>query len=400
MNIRYLNYSLIILSAIAVISCGHKDDKINADITYNLSKTSQGSIDDVFCDLEVIPLFFDGDRYPKNVMNVTVSDSYIFILDINRIFHIFSAEGKYLSNSSSKIGQGPGEYSILMGYSWNPYSKMIEILTPDRLLFYDIDFNFKKSCAVPSNTNKNLIFGQVGDLSANEHILLPTGISENPDRVMFYDSSTEKITSESDYSKDVIAPSGFGSKFLFHDKDSVLFCPPAMTPYIYNISKNTLDRPVIEFEYGKNAITRHDVEEHNSSEEELRNYLMTCHKDIRMANFITTPKIFTLFKHGNKLSDTFVVITDRINHKSISINLYTNNEQSFPIIYDSDSSFVYSVIDKSSLLNSTNLMLGDKKEIAEKISKIDDEDFVLLKYKVKNAPRSACVQRHESELKF
>lgn len=377
--------SLIVAIFAVLVSCGSKQESVQVESKYDLSDPEDGAISDVFNNVEAVPLLFEGEHYPKNIMKATVADDYVFIYDINGTLYIFSKEGRYIADSSNKIGQGPGEYSIMMDYSWNPYSKLIEILTPNRLIFYDKDFNFVKSCPVPSNIKKEVIFGQVEDLSVNEHVLLPTGVSKDPYRICFFDSDTQKITREFSYEKDVIAPTGMSTRTLFHEGDSIMFCPPVMTGYVYGISDNELKSPVIEFMYGKNTISESDVKQHDSSEEDLRNYLVTSKKNIPMSTLITSRKIFTTLKHGNKITDTYVVATDRSSHESLSLNINSSdgNEKIFPFIYDVDSGHAYSIVDKATLLDSPKLMLDNAERIAKLISNIDDEDFVLLKYEVK-----------------
>lgn len=63
--------------------------------------------------------------------------------------YTFLKEGKYLSCSEDRIGNGPEEFQIVMGYAINPYTGLLDVLTPGRLMSYDERFNFAEAHSIP-----------------------------------------------------------------------------------------------------------------------------------------------------------------------------------------------------------------------------------------------------------
>lgn len=92
----------------------------------DLSTAECASIDDIFADVKLTPLLFEKDTYPSVVTQIKIAGDVILVRDKQNIIHVFDKTGHYVSCSAEKYGNGPNEYSVLLGFGWNPYSNLLK----------------------------------------------------------------------------------------------------------------------------------------------------------------------------------------------------------------------------------------------------------------------------------
>lgn len=378
---------ILILFLIALVSCKDNHESISEEYTF--SSTSSASISDIFSDVEIIPLNFSGDNYPSVVERMLVNDNYIIILDDKKILHLFRPNGNYIASSNEKIGNGPGEYSVLMGFTWNPYTRFIEVLTPNRLYSYDENFNLKNTAKLPSKIGENgLLFYEIFDLSTTHHLLLPTGMSDKPYCVMAYDSSREEIVEKSSYSEDIIAPITMQPRCFFLMRDNtLLFIPPVITDALYAVNGGesgiSLQKEISL--HTEKDLLKEDIQAYENSRSSLNNYLISSDKNIRLRVFPNSKKIIATykFKSGCSMKDMFTAIIDRHTKKVITIKLFSDDSYQFPFIEDIDEEYAYAIIEKEILETRPKLLMNNSANIDSILEKIEDESLVLLKYKLR-----------------
>lgn len=385
-------YSLTsILLLLTLISCKDRDEYANENYTF--SSTSSASISDIFSDVEIIPLSFSGNSYPSVVEHMLVNDNYIIILDDKKILHVFKPNGCYIASSNEKIGNGPGEYSVLMGFTWNPYTQFIEVLTPNRLYSYDEKFNLKNTAKLPTKIGENgLLFCEIFDLSATRHLLLPTNMSDKPYCVMDYDSSRGLIVEKSSYSEDIIAPITMQPRCFFLMRDNtLLFIPPVITNALYTVNGiQSIDNRGISLQkeialHTEKDLLKEDIQTYEDSQRNLNNYLISSDKNIRLRVFPNSKKIIASykFKNGCSMKDMFTAIIDRQTKKVITIKLFSNDSYQFPFIEDIDEEYAYAIIEKEILETRPKLLMNHSANIDSVFKTIEDESLVLLKYKIR-----------------
>lgn len=86
---------------------------------------------------------------------------------------------------------------------------------------------------------------------------------------------------------------------------------------------------------------------------------------------------------GNSIRSFFTVIFNRNTDESSEYMFYDGDERIFPTIMDATEDYAYSIIEKSFIEDNPSLLLNRKERMAE-LSSIDDESWVLLKYKFKD----------------
>lgn len=321
----------------------------------NLGNIKTCSVSDLFSNMEIVPLAMGKGNFLGNVDRVQVSDNYYVISDSRQILTVFDKTGKFVSSSEDKIGNGHEEYSIVMGYSFNPYNNNIEILTPAHLLCYDVHFNLLKKVKLPTkiakNKDKGLMFDRIYDLSKHLHVLIPTLSSGESTGMLIFDSSSSKILKNIDFAMDEIAKINMQSDCFFQRKGSaVTFVPPIYSDYIYNFDATTMEcSRKYKFEGGSNILTKDDLETFGSNEDKKDQFLMNTNKEIPVSKMEVEKAIIVHVKKGNRLSGWYSILYDKASGELKKINLYSGKKKIFPLIKCVDAQLLYAYVEKQDL---------------------------------------------------
>ena len=381
---KFINICMASLLFVCLISsCKHEVSKYDV---FDLSITESVSIDSIFADVELTPLLFEKDTYPSVVTQLKVAGEIILVRDKQNIIHIFDEEGHYISCSGEKYGNGPNEYAVLLGFGWNPYSNLIEILTPDKLMSFDCHFNMISSVDIPTSIGRNrLFFDQIFDLSKNKHIFLQTSTSDNPYRFIVFDSNENKIEYSFDFAKDIISPISMQNQSFYEAEDGRLyFFPPALCEKFYVLDKqNGIVKSATSVIYGKNAIGRADLNDFGDDLRRMGDFLEHSSKNYYLNTMTNGEVLFIVGKHGRSMRDFFTVVTDFKTRKNKVVNLYDDKGYKFPLINDVDNRYAYAIYSKDFILQNRRLAMSYADSLDQLLSNIDEEDFVLLKYRIK-----------------
>lgn len=373
------------MMALSFASCQKNDTKHCP--TINLDEAQVVNENTIFSKVEVIPLQNKGDIILPNASQMVVSDKYFFVKDSKNIIYVYTKEGILVSNSLRKIGNGSGEYSIVTAFGFNRYTNSIEILTPKHLLSYDIRFNLIKKVQLPtktSNTGKGMLFfGQIYDLSAERHILIPTSISEDNYKMLVFNSSTLKVEKELDYSDDFIAGINMQEQSFFEkSKSEIGIVPPFVTKFLYTFDIKSLSlSKAYRIENEKTGLQISDLKENGNSEEELQRYLLNTEKEIPVTKLETLKNISFLIKKGNDLRKWFLLFYDKSSGKIGKINCFSNKKMIFPIVKNADDTSLFAVVEKKELLEIVSHL--EKVNIVISLQSIDDSDYYIIKYTFK-----------------
>lgn len=137
----FLVYSIIIFLS----SCNFvKDDSVTVLSFYDV-KISGAKIGERIYDLSMIKLETSGASIIGNINQLRIYNEMIYIYDNqNNSLLVFDLKGKYISKISAS-GRGPGEYELLRDFYIDEARDEIVLLgSPDKLLWYDIDGEFKR----------------------------------------------------------------------------------------------------------------------------------------------------------------------------------------------------------------------------------------------------------------
>lgn len=384
------SYSIIAISlvvAFAATSCSDKCNFSDSVITVTAKDAVNVPVDSILEELEITPLELNENHYPHGVKSVTTADSIFIVTDNKNIVYLYDKYGKYISDSANKIGKGAGEYSIVTAMSYNAYNSCIEIVTPMNLLIYDKDFNLVKSCALPTKKSKDgldgMFFGFIHDISENEHLLIPEGALDDNRKIIRYDSEKEKVISTLKYSEDVIADMTMQID-CFHNisEDELLFFPPGVSNYVYsyNLKTNTIDKRYF-VNFGTNGLVKSDLEKLSIDKDRLRMEILNTEKSVPLRTMLCGNRLVIVYKDGKTPRDFHTLIWDVELDKGYVVDTYSKEKTSFPVVYYSDNTNLYGIVDKENLSQFTQGL--DSAKIKSPEDSIPDGSLVILHYALK-----------------
>lgn len=371
-------------------SCRNNTREINEELeSYSTDGCHTGTLKDAFSDVELTELKYDGKDYPKAIGRMFIDSNLIFIGDSKDNIYIYSQDGSPISSSLSVRGEGPGEHPTVMGFSWNPYSKLIEIITPKDLMFYDEHFNLVKSCdlkTIPGKgKKKGLMYQAVFDISPDLHIMSPSGTSDRPYRFIIYNSRDENFVGEISYEDDAWSFMNMQTNNFFRMSNGQIFCHPSgLLPYSYEFDPETLTlNKTIELETSGDEITHAEIKRISGPDAVISDYLLKSDKSIPINTIITPDKLLVTFKKGNSIRGFSTVIFNRANGEATRYKLYDAEGRTFPLIMYATDDYAYSIVEKTFIEENPSLLLNSKERMSDLLS-FDDESWVVMKYKFKN----------------
>ncbi len=337
--------------------------------------------------MKIISLMDEGKAFLPDVSALDVYGDYMLIRDKRDVLYLFTRDGQCISKSKDKFGHGPGEYSIITAYTFNPYSNCIEIVTPKDLLFFDTDFKLKKKVPVPTKFSKNrngiVFYGKMFDLDSHTHLLIPTSVSAEPHRICVFDSEREEILKTISYDEDVLADITMQSSCFYpYKNDSLLFYPPCVTNYVYTFNKETLSLDKTYFvDFGADGLKSSDISQYANNEARLKKYLLKCDKAMPAKVFYVNNRLVFLIKNGNSIRKWHTIVYDMNTSSMSKISNFDGNEMRFPIIYSCWGNSMFAAVEAgriSSLLNP----FGDNVETSGLDNGCDENDFVIIEYEM------------------
>lgn len=337
-------------------SCKKQEDAQHIEIHFDQAR--EASMKNLFSKIEVVAL----ENFLSEPNTLFVTEDYYVVSDSRNIIYVYNKAGKLLSDSRNKIGKGPNEYSIVTAFSVNPFTKLIEVVTPQHLLFYDIHFNLVKKQEIPTKPSNNngenfLFYGHIYDFSDHLHALIPTSVSKDHNSVFIFDSSSSKITKQIDLSEDYIAGINMQEHCFFDNGSANIgFVPPFFTGNFYSFDKKeqTISKSYT-LDLGTNGLKKSDIEHNDGNQEKLQGFLMSTDREVPVNVLETENYIISIVKKGNDLHNWYSCFYNKSSHDIWKINSYTNKKKNFPIIKYVDKNHLYCAVDKvtlSSLLDS------------------------------------------------
>jgi hypothetical protein len=136
------------INNVKTISKSRDTDSLSVFI--DIDKISNISLLDIFKKVEVIPLETGKNSIIKEISKIICYGNHYYILDSyqNAVF-VFDTLGHF-ELKLQKVGNGPGEYSLLYDININSYSNEIELLNPrGELLIYSLAGEFRGSILIP-----------------------------------------------------------------------------------------------------------------------------------------------------------------------------------------------------------------------------------------------------------
>ena len=393
---KIVNLFLITVFSVMFFSCVEKasDDRDVTDIDYldNEDLPMNAFVDAI----EVVPLETDSTCLIDQFHKIAFYDEIgvYLIIDKKQTVYLFSADGRYISNSKACRGNGPNEYTILTDAVYNPYTKHIEILNPFGTIYaYDLSFQFQGKKDLK---NGNIhTFSRFYPLDDNSYILLPTMLGEKDAVICFCDYSKQEITSTEVYIDDFVCTLTMNYNPFVQMNARLYFLPLCLDYTIYNIGENRQLNKYITYSFGGKDVRKEEMEERfgdvsdkKTSEKSLKKTVHNMEKinDYLLRSDYPVPVIkmmddsylyFYIMRNGGRETVIYDRMSGRIilhsNKQNPSLNfcLHLNGKQLYSIMHPYE---IDRYVDKH-LLDADNL---------DKINSIkEDDNPIIIKYRLK-----------------
>lgn len=386
---KLFNIFIIGIASCIALACSKSNIVSDAPEFYDLTSYEKGTIYDIFDSVEVVPLLFEQDTYPDMICDVECADGKVFIQDTKTYLHVFSANtGHYISCSRSKYGNGPGEYMAMTGFIINPFTKKMEVLTYTRMYSFDDSFECSRTIDIPGfiGNNGGMAYDNGYALSDSKYIITASNIAMDPYTLVLYDASNEEVLASWNYYDDVICPVHMWTRCFYTMPDGeILYTPGVFTHYIYSIDddRKGMHRKM-EFHYDTDVMSDTTVKVIRGNQEIIDEYYKTTSVAFPMRQLVNSYMVMTMIKKG-RVNTMYTIVSDRKTGKNMRIDHFDFGEQKYkmPLIKHIDEDYCYFVEDKNFILDSPDILMDKAGQAEELLSGIDDEDFVLLKYRIK-----------------
>ncbi len=175
---------LCICLLIQFVSCTYvvrKDNDITVLKCLNCSKEPSEDIP-LYTDLQIVKLETNSSCFISDIKQIEMTDSLIFILDLDSHLYIFSKEGKFIRQVSTK-GEAPNEYIVLNTFFIDKERELVVLLDDYKrsLITYDFEGQYLYSESVAEGTIRN----SNQALLADDNRLLLYNMMDNKDNMAY-----------------------------------------------------------------------------------------------------------------------------------------------------------------------------------------------------------------------
>lgn len=344
---------------------------------------------EVFSSVEVIPLTLPEGAYMSDIRTLfSIGDKYL-VKDRRDKVYLFSANGQYISHSEKARGHGHGEHTNLLDFTYNPYSKYIEITTPNSLFFYDTLFNYVKSVPLPSKwpdgRESGCFYGMIYDLSPSLHLLKPLPTSKEPRQICVFDSEKGKIIKTIPFIKYCIIRTSMQSKCFYMRKDgTMLFFPPCISECLFTFDTNTFSiTPYLSLDFGEQGYDAEVLREQSGKDVEMAmDFLQEYKKAMPMTHLPVGDNLIIAVRFGKYIYDYQTLIVNILSGKRSFIKNYLPGKKKvFPLLFDACEDGVLAPVEADEL--ESLLEQFDEKDVIMSSRPIDPDGYVILKYRLK-----------------
>lgn len=145
---------LCLLTAIFLVSCQSDPPKETGgeNHLYASLKETPTSIGDIFSNIRIVALETSESCFIKRIDKIKYFKNSIYVLDESLpALYVFDEEGNF-QRSIGKIGQGPGEYSLIYDFLIDEKKEIIELLSPYGSIYsYQLNGEFIERRILPDH---------------------------------------------------------------------------------------------------------------------------------------------------------------------------------------------------------------------------------------------------------
>ena len=376
----------MIITASITVAC-HNRGVNKESMEVKLSKDNLSSIEEVFSEIDICYL---GDTVETEISGVVVSvqmrDGIILVEGSEGVLYVYDYSGHFLGNSKNVRGKGRGEFNIMTGYTYNRYSKQIEVLTPVDLLFYDTNFRFLGKKRIPTEypeqNKKGTFFRQICDISESRHIMLTSPLENRQNELVLFDSNLLKEEYCISYNDYEIAEISMQEQSFFElNSQQYLFFPNCVTNKVFVFDSN--DESLVSYiKYtGEDLISAEDVKPYKNNRNKMLEYLaFKSAKIIPLRGMGNESLICTLFKAGGTTRDTYTSFFNVKNGNSKTIKNREKGVVNLPIFNRIEGDTLYAIVPPEDVKKMETLSILNKKSRQLIKTAPEDGKYAIAKY--------------------
>ena len=387
-------YSTFIIIAISIFLSACKTEVQKAfEIDIDMLSAKEEKVYNLFDSLEVIPMEAHNDGFVKYALHlVSCDDYYIFLNHLQTIF-VFDKQGHFVSSSEVAKGKGHGELNGVFGCTYNKYSKLIEVLTPTAIKFYDPHFQFIKEALLPTsypegNTPASF-FHYIYDLSETQHLLMSKGYFAQSGKVFFFDSEKGVVYGERSFLDDVLVPYSNQHNCFVKQGDKTLLFPPYLTYSQYILDNNALTlTQSLHYNFGDKELKRSDLSDFPTDSDEdrsNRNKFLRSTTDFMfpMQQMYCNGQMYLHIKLGKNFPDWFYCHYDMATQELHRFKLTEDPLERFVPDFNADEQYIYFAVNEVSEVKACIQAFDANRTIVPKNEKdsVFMQNVTILKYK-------------------
>lgn len=374
MRIKIITISLICL---VFASCNDANLK-NAEIVIPIQTSKVSNYQDVFARQEILELPNDKDACMAKIDRTQVYDDYFVFRDNKDIIYVFDKNGTLISNSKSVHGKGNGEYYICLAYSYNKYNHNIEIVVPDGIMFYDMNFHFINKVKYNDKKLESCMFNHIYDLGNYRHLLLCPLEDDRGSKYYVYDSKQQKMILSKDYP--IECKNITMQEQCVSDDNFIAF--PCLNYSFYELNAEDYGyKGLVTFDFGDKKFNTEGYEG-NKSADRIREDLLRSTKAMPLRTFKSGDIIATLIKEGPKREDYKTALIN-IKTKKYAVLQNVAEKHAFPMMDYFKNGIIYACVSADELDTYVIEGLLDSKSKDIYAKRSVDSNYYILKYYLK-----------------
>jgi hypothetical protein len=171
-------YFALLVTLLLLTFCNNSDNNnpnlpYNVNIERDINNVSSVSLSYLGTKIEYIPLETDSSCLIHRISDISVSDSFLFVSDNNRLL-LFNRGGKFLRQIGS-TGRGPEEYLRIRDFDIDVVNEEVYILEGRKVLVYNFNGLFRRDFVLGFPSNEFVINEN------NELVFLPINFAQATD---------------------------------------------------------------------------------------------------------------------------------------------------------------------------------------------------------------------------
>lgn len=318
---NYCHYILLI-GIFFTYSCSKPKLDNNEIIKVDLSVAKPMNMSDFVKEITLLPLETLDSCLIKRINQLEVSKNYIFINNDMSEVLVFDKNGRFITSTISKKGQGPDDYLIVANMDITN-DELISIFDGNTIYEYDVQMNLVDKQKIVLPEYSTIRHEMPRHLKLNED----TYIIKDGVYTYFYSVRNDSIIS---YKKNFYHPHSWTGvinslRFLKHNK-KIYFSPTHVSDTLYqmNIQQNQLE-PIVIYDAGDWTVDLDELPQ-DMNIQYYSNYLFETDKFF-LSDKIHLPYADFAFLHRAKDNKSYISYKRKLHN----VEIYKNGEQHFPI---------------------------------------------------------------------